>query len=143
MTRIHWLAVASLLVTLTITAPLRAEVTAEQVKAAIEKGVAYLKAKQTPKSGDWGEADLHPTGVTSLCSLALLNSGIPPNDPSILAALRYIQKHPRPNSIYSASLQVMVFATVDPVKYRVQIGELASWIESRQISKGEIGRAHV
>ena len=57
--------------------PARADVTAEQVRQAIDRGVAYLKREQR-KDGSWPE---HPTlagGMTALATLALLNPACRP-----------------------------------------------------------------
>ena len=53
---------------------------AAQVQAAIKHGVAYLKREQQPR-GNWTDFPGFEGGVTSLCTLALLNSGEPADDP--------------------------------------------------------------
>ena len=55
--------------------------TAEQVRQAIDRGVAYLKNQQQA-DGSWndqGPLMMHG-GVSALCTLALLNCGVEPDD---------------------------------------------------------------
>ena len=53
---------------------------------AIDRGIAYLKREQSPR-GNWGEMAGYTGGVTALCTLALLNAGVPADDPTIVKAL--------------------------------------------------------
>src|SRR5262245_48252071 len=64
----------------------RAEVTAEQVNAAVSRGVAYLEKTQRP-DGRWSEHESEPGGATALCALALMNCGRGPDTPSLKKAL--------------------------------------------------------
>jgi hypothetical protein len=111
---------------------LRAEVTAAQVKTAIEEGVKYLESQQLP-SGGWTEFDGEQGGLTALCTLALLNSGRTKADPSVSKALDYLQNLNNPDRTYSVSLILMAFVQADPVKYKLPIARLAKWLEGHQI----------
>ena len=51
----------------------RGEITAAQVRAAIEKGLAYLKSVQRA-DGSWDDYAGYDGGVSCLCTLALLNA---------------------------------------------------------------------
>ena len=51
----------------------RGEITAAQVRAAIAKGVAYLKSAQRA-DGSWDDYTGYSGGVSCLCTLALLVS---------------------------------------------------------------------
>src|SRR2546428_16931 len=71
------------------------QVTPEAVRAAIEKGANYLKGKQGD-SGSWehlggGNAlfSQYKGGVSGLVMLALLEAGVPPEDPVIRKGLEY------------------------------------------------------
>ena len=55
--------------------PTARPIDAAQVLAAIDRGVAYLKREQLPR-GHWNEMAGYDGGVTALCTLALLNSGV-------------------------------------------------------------------
>ena len=94
--------------------PLYGQVTAKAVRQAIDNGTAYLKRQQND-NGSWGEYPEHPGGVTSLCTLALLNSGLPPSDETISKSLDYIRSVDRSNkSTYAASLMTMALCNATP-----------------------------
>src|SRR5262245_28315633 len=80
----------------------RGEVTAEQVNAAINGGIAFLEKVQRP-DGRWTDYDSEPGGATALCTLALLNCGRTPSDPSVKKALEYLERLPDPGRTYSSS----------------------------------------
>src|SRR5687768_16759389 len=61
------------------------EVTAEQVRNAIDRAVSFLKKEQQP-SGQWDDFGGRRGGVTCLCALALLNAGVPLEDASMQRA---------------------------------------------------------
>lgn len=111
---------------------IRAEVTADQVNAAIRNGVAYLEKQQRP-TGGWSEALNEPGGITSLCTLALLNCGRTTEDESVKKALAYLEKAPEPNRIYSVAVSLLMFAQANPKKYALQIRQRATWLEVRQL----------
>ena len=46
---------------------LRAEITAQQVREAIDRGVTYLKEQQRRTDPPWGDYGIVPGGVTGLC----------------------------------------------------------------------------
>jgi hypothetical protein len=124
-----WLLSIGLIVGL-FSAPLRAEITAEQVRQSIDRGVAYLKREQR-RDGSWQE---HPTlagGVTALATLALLNSGVPADDPQIRDALAYLRKIP-PKFNYVVCLQTMVFSIADPTADALLIQRNVKWLEEQQ-----------
>ena len=126
-------------------APVRAQpaggdtITAEQVVSAIDRAVAYLKREQQ-RDGKWTELISYEGGVTSLCTLALLNSGVPPSDPVIQKALNYLRKI-RPRRTYVVGLQTMVLCAAEPNRDRVQIQRNVTWLESEQITQGEMNGA--
>src|SRR5436190_13877481 len=75
-----------------IPAPARAaEVTADQVTKAIDRGIAFLRQEQSPR-GAWADLNGYPGGTTSLVTLALLNCGVKPDDPAIQKALVEVRK---------------------------------------------------
>ncbi len=113
-----------------LVAPLRAEITAEQVRDAIEGAVNFLKRQQ--RGGAWPEVPGYPGGVTALCTLALLSAGVGPADPAIQAALTYLRKIP-PEKTYVVSLQTMVFCRAEPEKDRALIERNVRWLEQMQV----------
>src|SRR5688572_29459763 len=60
-----------------------AEVTAAQVDEAIRTGSQYLLKRQDKATGSWTEYKGEPGGQTALITLALLNCGVPKDDPQI------------------------------------------------------------
>ena len=113
----------------------RAEITAGQVRKAIDKGIAHLKSKQL-KNGDWPDfAAQQEGGVTALCTLALLHAGVDLDDPSLKKALDWLRDH-RLQSTYSVGLQTQVFCRAGPSKYRLLIDRNVKWLEKIQITNG-------
>ena len=126
---IIWL-VAAVFLQGALAGPARAEITAQQVRQAIDRGVAYLKREQR-KDGSWPE---HPTlagGVTALATLALLNSGVPADDPQIRLALAFLRKLP-PKFNYVVCLQTMVFSIAQPTADALLINRNVRWLEEQQ-----------
>ena len=115
------------------------EVTPEMVRESIATGTEYLLKRQGP-DGSWTDyrENNQPTGVTSLVTLALLNSGETAKNPKVAKSLDYLYKSDLPRATYAASLQVMVFCQADPVYYKVKITNLAGWLEASQIKDGDM-----
>jgi hypothetical protein len=115
--------------------PTNTEVTPEEVRLAIDRGIGFLKSQQRP-DGTWAEpvAD-QAGGVTALCTLALLNAGVEPGEPSMQKALGAIRKIP-PERTYVTSLVTMVLARAEPTKDLPLIQRNVRWLESKQITEG-------
>lgn len=120
--------------------PAKAEVTAEEVLAAIDRGRDYLLRNQGA-DGSWGEYPGSPGGQTALVALALVNSGLEPDAPAIQRALRYLRQPGlnRPMATYSIALQTMVFAAASPVEDRQRIAEYVAWLEQTQMKDNNAG----
>ena len=118
-------------------APVRAQVTAEQVRASIEAGVNYLKSQQNKTHGNWPEHGSEPGGgLSALCTLALLTAGEDVNSPAIQRALNYLRSLPAPKRTYSTALQTMVFALAEPEKDRALIARNVRHLEEAQVKTG-------
>jgi hypothetical protein len=117
----------------------RADITAEQVRAAIEKGVAYLQREQH-EDGSWPDPVGYPGGITSLCTLALLNCGVPAQDPHVQNAVNYLRKA-KPQMTYSTALQTMVFCAAEPKRNQALIKRNALWLEQNQKRGGAMAGA--
>ena len=122
----------------------RAEVTAEAVRDAIQRGVAFLKRQQKSggrDDGSWPEPAVYlgqRGGITALCTLALLSAGVDPDEDCIRRALAFL--HNPANSdkrVYVVSLQIMVYCRAEPETGKPRIRQLVSWLESTQIRAGE------
>ncbi len=125
-----------LIVGLGISATSPADVTAEQVDAAIKGAVRYLKAAQLP-DGSWEEYNggTYPMGTTALVTLALLTAGEPADDPQMQKALAHLERADarQLRKIYCVALQTMAFAAADPVRYKLRLADNVDYLERSQI----------
>lgn len=113
------------------------DLTADQVRLAIDRGIAFLSRQQKPNGG-WDEYQLQQGGVTALCTLALLNAGVESDDDRIQRALRYLREI-EPQHTYAASLQTMVFCAAEPRKDLLLIQRNVNWLEQTQV-KGDVNK---
>ena len=123
------------------------EVTPKNVNRAIDSAIKFLQRKQNRISGAWNtktwDRTDHSSGVTSLCTLALLNAGLKADDPAIARALDFLRSN-EPRKTYTVSLRTMVFCATakwENGKLRardiVAIQKGVEWLEKAQISKGD------
>ena len=112
----------------------RAQIDPQQVRKAIDKGVAYLKGQQQ-KKGSWPDSLGQSGGVTALATLALLSAGVPPEDEEVQRALVYLRRL-RPQTTYVMALQTMVFCTAEPKKDLLLISRNVKWLEKNQLQTG-------
>jgi len=130
----------ALLILLVSTAKSSAQVqqplTAERVRAAIDGGVKYLLEEQNAQRGSWSDLPTYPGGVTALCTLALLNSGVEPSHPQIQKALAFLRKI-KPTKTYSVALQTMALCAAEPRRDLLQIQRNVNWLESIQLPEGQ------
>lgn len=117
-----------------IAGPVRAEVTAEQVRKSIDRGVTFLLEQQRD-DGSWPEMQEYRGGIGALCTLALLNAGVKPDDPRMQKALDYLRTI-RPERTYVVALQTMVLARAEPNKDLKLIFRNVEWLENTQIVQG-------
>lgn len=87
--------------------PARAEIDAAAVSRAIDRGITYLRKSQTDRGG-WDEFSGHACGLSSLCTLALLNAGVSRDDPTINQAMKYLRATVAEDT-YSLALQTLVY----------------------------------
>jgi hypothetical protein len=116
------------------------ELTAEQVKTAIARGTRYLVAKQND-AGSFGggrHARFNPrVGPSALATLALLNSGLAPDDPVMARSLANLRGAKQITHVYESSLVLMALvAAKDWETDRPQITKLAGQLVAQQIAKG-------
>ena len=125
----------ALLLMVLIAQPLSAQITDVQVREAIKRGADFLKAKQNP-TGKWNDFGDHSGGITSLCTLALLNYGQDVKSPEIQKALGYLRSLGNPETVYSTSLQTMVFCIAEPNRDKALILNNVRWLEKAQLKDG-------
>ncbi len=109
--KLRWAAVfAVLIVILPGQQAADAAIDAAQVQRAIDRGIDFLRQTQNDRGG-WVEFGGQSCGLSSLCTLALLNAGVPRDDPDMARALRYLRGC-TPNETYSVALQTLVYCQV-------------------------------
>lgn len=89
-----------------------------KVDKAVEKAVAYLKRTQT-KEGNWPTKwkDRFLVGECALPAYALLEAGVPANDPVIQKAANFIRQHnSTTDDTYELSLMVLFFGRLGEPK---------------------------
>lgn len=121
-----------------------AELTAARVLESIDAGREFLLTRQKQDgSFDAGNNLGHRSGVSALCTLALLNSGMEANQPQIRKALQYLRRLPEDeiSQTYDISLVIMalVAAKDSSTNDLPRIARLASRLESWQIREGNSG----
>lgn len=104
---------------------------------AIERAVGFLKGQQA-ESGQWPEhMPSMNGGVSSLCTLALLQAGVKPDDAVIQKALASLRKI-KPDKTYTVALQTMVFCATSPKEDAELIRQNVAWLEKTQFAVGRV-----
>jgi hypothetical protein len=115
--------------------PRRVEPLAEQVKQSIAKGVKYLRRVQRP-NGSWEVDLIDPRmrgGWSCLALLALLNSGVPANDPAVARGLDWLRRQEF-SATYVRALQTMVYAEAGQLgEDRERIKQNVDWLIKARI----------
>ena len=115
----------------------RGDVDAESVTEAIDRGVRFLLREQK-RNGGWSERAPFDGGISALCTLALINGGVPADDARLKNALDYLRKIELERT-YVVALQTMVFCAAEPDKDRLLIQRNVKWLERYQIKGGKTG----
>jgi hypothetical protein len=105
---------------------------AEEVDAAIARGVLALKEEQKPNGSFDGE-----TGSTALAIFALSHSGVPADDRSVERGLRWMLANLGRPDTYGASLAIMALATLDRELHAKRIDRLAKLVQYGQCRNGQ------
>ncbi|MEX2114746.1 MAG: DUF4159 domain-containing protein [Pirellulales bacterium] len=115
--------------------PARADIAPEQVRASIDRAIAYLERQQNA-DGSWPDQPAYTGGTSALVTLALLNAGVPPESDSMQRALGYLRGLSTTQT-YVVALQTMVFCAGEPKKDLLRIRQNAAWFENTQVKSGE------
>ncbi|MDY3562600.1 DUF4159 domain-containing protein [Gemmata sp. JC673] len=115
-----------------------------KVKDAIDRGVAYLRKNQA-KDGSWEGGFFLKTladmdgGPTALAVLALLNSGVPVDDPAVKGGIEYLRKR-TPRKTYAVALQTMALSEAQLLsrdkKDQSKLNANAEWLARIAIRTG-------
>lgn len=106
----------------------------KQVNDAIEKGKKYLLTRQN-SGGNWElsvESTAYPGGWTSLVILALIQSGVPRDDPAIVRGLDYLRTIDAGRT-YAVALQTMAFTAAGYAKDLPLIQRNADWLVAARV----------
>jgi len=111
----------------------------KKVKESIRRGVRFLREQEDGKgnfehTGE-GIARARPGGMTALAVVALLNAGVPADDPLIHRCLRYLRKLP-PRDSYTVGLQTMAFCLAGDKQDRVLVQRNLDWIVKQRMPGG-------
>src|SRR5262245_2633871 len=88
------------------------------------------------RDGGWPYLDdRFRIGADSLCTLALLNAGVPPDDPVVARALRRIVASDN-QFTYNIALKIAALAQADAKAYQTQIEEAAHRRKNLQLTGG-------
>ena len=118
------------------TAPASAQITAEKANKAIDRGVAFLKNQFKVNNNRWPEYAAVPGGIPALCTLALLQSGLPPEDPVVQQSLEQLRAMDNLQMVYARSLVTMALCAAEPKRDRLQIQQHVKWLEEAQVQQG-------
>lgn len=112
------------------------DITGADVRRSMTDAIDWLKAMQQA-DGSWPERH-QPGGTTALATLALLNAGIPANDPVLRLAIESIRVQPN-HFVYTVALKAQVLAAADPARYRDEIRAAADFLVQAQVANGMWG----
>ena len=109
---------------------------AARAEQAIREGVVFLSGEQQD-NGAWGKpGGGHQCGVTSLCALALVRSGVQTNDLRIRRAVEFLGTQ-QPTGTYEVGLQTVALCTIDPGRHARLIERNVTWLEGCQVREGQ------
>jgi Domain of unknown function (DUF4159) len=106
---------------------------AKRVNDTIQLGVQFLRDRGA--RGNWEEDPKMPGGFTALAMLALLNAGVPPDDPFMKKGLDYLRDVPS-RSTYVVSLQTMVMIQAGHDIDKPRIRQNVDWLLAARKKNG-------
>lgn len=119
-----------------IACPFLAQAATEaEIEAARLKGIEYIKSQQDT-DGSWPYPN-YTTGVTALCTLALIENGVPLNDSVVDKGYRYVRRQADGlDSTYEISLSILLMARVGNRLDRAAIRTMGGRLLSGQNEEG-------
>ena len=107
----------------------------EQIRAAIRRGVQYVKAHQG-NDGSWNIGG-HQVGATALAGLALAENGVTLEDPALKHAYEYVQANsPGNTQTYDISLAILFLVRVGKASDNDLIRLLGAKLAAGQLASG-------
>src|SRR5579872_1548151 len=107
----------------------------EQVTAARARGVNYLKQQQK-SDGSWTFTG-HDVGITALCTIALIENGVPMNDPALQKGYEYVKKNADGlTNTYDLSLVIVLLSRMGDRRDKGQIKGFAARLMAGQMDSG-------
>jgi hypothetical protein len=107
----------------------------EEIAAARARGVKYLKQKQKG-DGSW-EFGGHDLGITALCTIALIENGVPLNDTELQKGYEYVKKNTiKLKNTYDLSLAIVLLSRFGDRRDRPLIKALAARLIAGQMDSG-------
>lgn len=109
--------------------------TDKEVTASRLKGIEFLKSQQKD-DGSW-EYEGHPVGITALCTLALLENGVPVNDPQIQKGRLFVLKESEKlKSTYDIALGTLLLSRIGHREDKSMIRKYAARLIAGQTTTG-------
>ncbi len=109
--------------------------TDQEVTASRLKGIEFLKSQQK-EDGSW-EYEGHPVGITALCTLALLENGVPVNDPLIQKGRLFVLKESEKlKSTYDLALATLLLSRIGDREDKSMIRKYAARLIAGQMTTG-------
>jgi hypothetical protein len=106
----------------------------EKVNAAVDRGVAFLEARQFA-GGTWDFT--HQTGMAALPGLTLLECGVSPDDPHIRKAAQFVRgAAPNLNTTYELALAILFLDRLGDPKDEPLIRTMALRLTAGQLDSG-------
>ncbi len=115
--------------------------TDEQIQAARLKGVEFIKSQQT-KDGFWEydddlKADSNNVGLSALCTIALIENGVPHNDPVVRKGYEFVLgKSGQLKNTYELALATVMLSRMGDRRDRLRIKTLAARLVAGQLKSG-------
>jgi len=112
-----------------------------EIEAARLKGIEFIKSQQT-ENGHWEyddnfESDRHNVGITALCTIALIENGVPHTDPAVRKGYQYVLANTSSlTNTYDLSLSVVLLSRMGDRRDRPKIKELAARLIAGQLKSG-------
>jgi hypothetical protein len=107
----------------------------EEIAAARARGVKYLKEQQKG-NGSWVFSG-HDVGITALCTIALIENGVPLNDPAVQKGYEYVKKNSNKlKNTYDLSLVIVLYSRFGDRRDKPLIKSYAARLIAGQMDSG-------